>query len=212
MTKFTIDEKICLKHKLTPAEVLAALAVRQAKNYEEMMENLFNREVLVQQGDKTFITQRWSDEIDMILCDSSGNNKKTDKELLELAEKVKDCFPAMRMKDRFGRDTPYYYRCNKSEVAKALKRFFTQFGNDYSDEDIIDATKRYVASFKGNYTGMRLSKYFIMKNPTKQDVDGNGYVDQVSDLLTFLENKEESESVEVVGVNTSDDWMMNVRN
>ena len=113
------------------------------------------------------------------------------------------------MKDRFGKDTPYYYRCNKSEVSKALNRFFTQFGN-YPEDEIIDATKRYVASFQGNYTGMRLAKYFIMKNPIKQDENGKGYVEQVSDLLTFLENKESEKEVGVV-IN-SDDWMMNVRN
>ena len=55
--KFTIDEKVSLKHKLTIPEVLAALSVRQAKNYEEMMENLFNREILVQKDDKILITQ-----------------------------------------------------------------------------------------------------------------------------------------------------------
>jgi hypothetical protein len=45
-----------------------------------------------------------------------------------------------------------------------------------------------------------------MKNPTKQDVDGNGYVEQISDLATFLENKEENTTTSILpGVN-SEDW------
>ena len=204
--KVIIDEKVCLKHKMTPQEVLIALAVRVG-SFEDSIENMVSREILV--DDNTYkVTQHWSDVLDEILSDSSGSVSRSDEELLELAIKVKDCFPQGKMKDRFGKDTPYYYRCNKSEVAKALKRFFTQFGGEYSDDEIIDAAKRYVASFRGNYTGMRLAKYFIMKNPIKQGEDGNGYVEQVSDLMTFLENKEGEGEV----VNTSDDWMMSVKN
>ena len=206
--KLVIDEKVCIKHKMTLSECLLALAFRNAN--EKDIHNMLNREILVRQSGQYLVTQHWSDVLDEIICDSSGSSTRSDEELLELAIKVKDCFPQCKMRDRFGRETPYYYRCNKSEVAKSLKRFFTQFGNEYSDEDIIDATKRYVASFNGNYVGMRLAKYFIMKNPVKQGENGDGYVEQVSDLLTFLENKE-SEEEEVV-VNNSDDWLINSRN
>lgn len=206
--KLTIDEKVCLKHKMTVPEVLAALSVRMSDNHEAMMENLFNREILVQSNDQTFLTQKWSDVLDEIICDSSQGCKKTDSELVELALRVMQCFPEGKMKDRFGRPTPYYYRCNKSEVSKALKRFFTQFGSEYSDDAIVNAAKRYVASFNGNYTGMRIAKYFIMKNPTKQDENGKGYVEQVSDLLTFLENGGSEEEVVI----NDEDWLMNSRN
>lgn len=207
--KITIDEKICLKHKLQVPEFLMALAVKYGID-GNLIQNMLEREILVEtQSNSWFmVTQHWSDVLDEIICDSSGNCERNDEELLELAVKVKDCFPHCKMKDRYGRETPYYYRCNKSEVAKALKRFFTQYGN-YPDDEIIDATKRYVASFNGNYAGMRLAKYFIMKNPIKQGEDGNGYVEQVSDLLTFLENKESEGEVVVTN---SDDWLINSRN
>ena len=96
--------------------------------------------------------------------------------------------------------TPYYYRCNNSEVVKKLKKFFTIFGN-VSDEEILDATKRYVASFQGNYTGMRLIKYFILKDDVKPSEDGQGHVEQISDLATFLENKESEEEAD-----TTEGW------
>lgn len=204
MEKIIIDEEVCTKYKMTLSEALLALAFRNKKDND--IHNMLAREIFVRKNGQYLVTQSWSDILDQIICDSSGSNTRSDEELVELAIKVKDCFPQCKMKDRYGRETPYYYRCNKSEVAKALKRFFTQFGNEYSDEDIIDATKRYVASFNGDYTNMRLAKYFIMKNPVKQGENGKGYVEQISDLLTFLENKGGEEVV------TAKDWERYARN
>ena len=204
--KITIDEKVCIKHKMTFLEVLLTLAIRQG-TIEDSIENMVNREILVKDAGQLKVTQHWSDVLDEILSDSSGSVEKSDEELLELAKQMRELYPQGKMKDRFGRPTPYYYRCNNSEVVKKLKKFFTIFGN-VSDEEILDATKRYVASFQGNYTGMRLIKYFILKDDVKPSEDGTGHVEQISDLATFLENKESEEEV----VNTSSDWMMSVRN
>jgi hypothetical protein len=197
--KITIDEKVCLKHKMTVPEVLMALALRSCE--ENTIENMLNREILVVKEEGLFedayrVTQHWSDVLDEILSDSSGKVEKSDEELLELAKQMRELYPQGKMKDRYGRMTPYYYRCNNSEVVKKLKKFFTIFGS-VSDEDILDATKRYVASFQGNYTGMRLIKYFILKDDVKPSEDGTGHVEQISDLATFLENKE-SEEEEVI--------------
>lgn len=196
--KITIDEKVCTKHKMTIQEVLIALIMRMGK-VPDAMENMLNREILVDTGEYQ-VTQHWSDVLDEILSDSSGSVDRSDEELLELAQKMRELYPQGKMKDRYGRLTPYYYRCNNGEVVKKLKKFFTIFGNK-SDEDILDATKRYVASFQGNYTGMRLIKYFILKDDVKPSEDGTSHVEQISDLATFLENKEEEEG----GVN-NDDW------
>jgi HEPN domain-containing protein len=192
--KITIDEKVCTKHKMTVQEVLIALIMRMG-NVPDTMENMLNREILVDTGEYQ-VTQHWSDVLDEIISDSSGKVEKSDEELLELAKQMRELYPQGKMKDRYGRLTPYYYRCNNGEVVKKLKKFFTVFG-DVSDEEILDATKRYVASFQGNYTGMRLIKYFILKDDVKPSEDGTGHVEQISDLATFLENKE-SEEEEVI--------------
>ena len=206
--KITIDEKVCLKHKMTSEEFLLALSIRTVEDIEKVFDNMVSREILVVQNNKYLLTQHWSDVLDEIICDSSGSVDRSDEELLELAKKMRDAYPQGKMKDRLGRETPYYYRCNNSEIVKKLKKFFTLFGN-YSDEDIVDATRRYVAACHGDYNGkLRLIKYFILKDAVKETEDGN-HVEQVSDLLTFLENKESEEGVVV---NNSDDWLMNARN
>ena len=199
--KLSIDEKVCLKHKLTLEEALMALCIRQIKDVVQVHDNLINREVFVYKDGNTYITQHWSDVLDEILCDSSKECDKSDEELLELAKKMRDLYPRGKMVNSLGITTPYYYRCNNAEVIKKLKKFFMLFGN-YSDEDILDATKRYVASFNGMYSRMRLIKYFILKDDVRPGEDGGGHVEQISDLLTFLENKESEEGE---GVNT-EDW------
>ena len=70
-------------------------------------------------------------------------------------------------------------------IQKRLDAFELKYGK-YSDEDIIDATKRYLASFNGYYTNMRLLKYFILKEERK-----NGLIESNSDLLNWIENKQE---------------------
>ena len=198
--KITIDDKICLKHKMTFEEFLMALMFRQVKDPREITNNLLNREIVVAQGGRHLVTQHWSEVIDEILADSQGG-ERTDEELLELAKKMREAYPQGRMIDRkTGQPTSYYFRCNTGEVAKKLKTFFARYGN-YSDEDILDAEKRYVASYRGNYQqkGFRLIKYFILKDDVKQGPDGN-YVEPLSPLLDFLENKEEEEVI------NGEDW------
>lgn len=208
--KITIDEKVCLKHKMTPQETLFALAIRSG-DHKQDINNMVNREILVWDNGYLKITQHWNDVLDEILADSSGNVEKSDKELKELATKMRELYPEGRMLDcRTGRPTPYYFRCNVPEIIKKLKTFFTRYGSQYSNEEILDATRRYVASYHGNYQqkGFRLIKYFILKDDVKQGPDGN-YVESLSPLLDFLSNKEsEEEGVET----TSDDWLMNSRN
>lgn len=199
--KITIDEKVCLKHKMTPVEVFFALAIRSSESPHGELLNMENREILVKNGGIYKVTQHWSDVLDEIISDSSGSIEKSDEELLELAKQMREIYPAGKMKSRSGLSTPYYYRCNNSEVVKKLKKFFTLFGSR-PDEEILDATRRYVASFHGNYSNMRLIKYFILKDDVRLSEDGTGHVEQISDLATFLENKE-SEGEEGV---TNEDW------
>lgn len=205
--KLIIDEALCSKHKMTITEVLLALAVRSSENLQDELLNMQNREILVSDRGIYKVTQHWSDVLDELLSDSSGASEKTDEQLIKLAKQMREIFPQRKMLDRMGRPTPYYYRCNTSEVVRKLKKFFTIFGN-IPDNDIIDATKRYVASFQGDYTGMRLIKYFILKDDVKPSEDGTGHVEQISDLATFLENKD-CEEEEVIN---GDSWLMTSRN
>ena len=208
--KTVLNEKICLKHNLTLQELLVALAVRGGK-MNEVVNNLVSREVIVERNGEYYITQHWNDVVDEILCDSANNGiDLSDERLLALAKRVQECFPIMKMRNAYGQETPFYYRCNKTEIKNKLKKFLTVYG-DVPDDDIVDATKRYVATYASKgYVGMRLAKYFIIKEDRKLHADEQTHVEEISDLATFLENKtDEEETADIVN---GDDWLVNSRN
>jgi hypothetical protein len=198
--KITIDDKACLKHKLSVEETLIALAVKYGKNIKEAYENLLNKEVLVKDDENTYITQHWNDVLDEIILDSNGAIDDEER-LKNLATKMKEVYPKGKMPG-----TPYYYQCNTKEIMLKLKKFFKMYGN-YTDDDIVDATKRFIASFNGNYKYLPLIKYFIFKDKLVMGEDEQQHVSSESPLATFLENKEDSDVVAA-----SDDWLTSVRN
>lgn len=197
--KITLDEKTCLKNKLTLQEALIATAVSMG-NYKSVFDNMINRHVLGIMGQS--LDSKWKDTIKNLI-------NSEDERFETLATKVQECFPKQKMMYANGTASPFYFRCNKTEIKNKLKKFLTIYG-DVSDEDIIDATKRYVASYapKG-YRGMRLAKYFIMKDDRKLMADDEVHVEEISDLATFLENKTEDTPSDIVD---GDDWLMNSRN
>lgn len=197
--KITLDEKTCLKNKLTLQEALIAAAVSMG-NYKSVFDNMINRHILGIMGQS--VDSKWKDTIKNLI-------DAEDARFEALAVKVQECFPKQKMMYANGTASPFYFRCNKTEIKNKLKKFLTVYG-EVSDEDIIDATKRYVASYapKG-YRGMRLAKYFIIKDDKKLSADDEVHVEQLSDLATFLENKTEDTPSDIVD---GDDWLMNSRN
>ena len=197
--KIVIDEKICKKHHLSVTEVLVSLGIRSSEDVNETLNELEEKQVLVYKDNNYMVTQPWSDILDEILCDSCSGEDNEER-LTELAKKMRECFPEGKMPG-----TAYYYRCNVREVVLKLKKFFLQYGN-YSDDKIIDATKRFIEAYNGNYKYLPLIKYFISKNKTVTDEDGTSHIQEVSELASYLENKETETKA------TSDDWLMSARN
>lgn len=196
--KLTIDEKTCLKNKLTLPEFLLVLSVKLNKGKANIADNLCKRKVLVKKDDNFKIAEDWEDAVDKMVESCS---KGIDERLLKLAERLRDCYPPGKLPN-----TPYYYKCNKPEVAACLKRFILKYG-DFPDEDFEKATKAFVASYQGNYRYLPLLKYFIMKNKTKEDEDGKSHIVEVSELLSYLENKSE----DVIPM-SDDELMLGMRN
>ena len=194
-----ISNAVCLKHELSLQEMLTCLAIAD-KDYQVTIHNLLQREVIVRRNGQYMLTQHWSDVVDEIIAESSQECTRTDEELTELARKMREIYPQGRCPG-----SPYLYRCNPKEVMLQLKKFFVVYGN-YDDEEILDATRRYVASFNGDYRFLKLLKYFIQKNEKELGEDGEFHVVKHSYLADFLENKEDENVI------TGDDWMLTSRN
>ena len=88
------------------------------------------------------------------------------------------------------------WRGNVREITLRLQKFFKLYGNKWTDEEIIEATQRYIEHFKGDFTYMRILKYFIMKSERKMDEEGNSHIEDISELATWLENGEDIDEEE----------------
>ena len=127
---------------------------------------------------------------------ASSVNVASEERCTQLAEKLREIFPA-------GKKPGYAYtwRDSVSCIADRLKKFFMKYG-EYTDEQVIEATKAYVASFNGNYTYMQLLKYFIWKNKVtgEEVVRGRivGEVEKQSQLAAWIEDAPDK--------STSVDW------
>jgi hypothetical protein len=110
-----------------------------------------------------------------------------------LAIKMQEVYISGGMPDGIHR-----YKSNSTEIAKKLEKFFETY-DEYTDEEIIDATKRYVASFRGNYRYAKALNNFVWKMEDVKDEEGNIHKERHSYLADFLENKDSEQDTIVNG-------------
>lgn len=188
--KYTIDEKTALKHHLSLDEMLALMLAKQKVNFTVLLERMLKRELVHQDMFGNYvINDYWDDEMQQVLLESDKDVPK-EANLNYLVEQLREIFP------KGIKTGSAAWRGNTREIKLRLQKFFKIYENTYSDEAIIEATKKYVDSFNGNYTYMRILKYFILKDEIKIDEYGNRYVEQVSELANFLENEMENDNFE----------------
>lgn len=196
--KITIDEDACKKVKLSLPEALMIVLVKTGVNLEELLKQMKEKQVLVEEhtllGTNLLVTQRWSDLCDRALL--SSDKSVPDNERLEnLAKALMEVFPAGKKEG-----TSQYWKGNLRDNTLRLAKFFKLYGDKYTDEQLIEAAKNYVSSHNGKYQYMRVLKYFIWKDTRKVNSEGEGYIEEVSDLAAFIENAKDEKNIK-------DDWV-----
>lgn len=192
--KVVLDEKTCLAKNLTLQEALIAAAMNMP-NFNETFHNMIHRGIIDSSGSK--LEDKWVKVLNTMLNFDEDHLRK-------LAQQMKECYPKGKKPG-----TVFYFRCNEKEIMMKLKKFFENNG-EYSDEQIIKATKKFVASYHGDYKLMPLIKYFISKNKTVMDENGENHIVEVSELASTLENMEDNENIPEI--EDSEDWLMNSKN
>ena len=190
--KYVIDDAVAEKMGLSLPQVLLLMLIKTGQNTNEILQELLDKEAVVALDVypvKYMITQRWNDTCDNILL-TSDRTVPTEDEILPIAEKLMAIFPQGKKPG-----TPYYWKCNRREVALKLKSFFKLYGTKYTEEEILDAATNYVNSFNGDYRFMRLLKYFIWKKE-----DGV----EISELATFIDNAGQED------VDSEENWLTEV--
>lgn len=181
-----IDDDILYKYGLNQKEFFL-LAVSKFIYEHDEIEKLLNKDLIAEtikpnvRANQYYLTNKGSGIIRTIIDESDRLEKKEQNSLNELASKMAELFPKGR-KD----NTTKYWRGNSGLVRQKLKVFFRKYGK-FSDEIILEATKKYIDSFGNDLTLMRILPYFIEKN-------------NESELLTTIENINEV-------VPNNEDWV-----
>ena len=199
--KITIDEDACKKVKLSLPEVLMITLVKTGVNIETLLKQMKEKQILVEEhtllGTNLLVTQRWSDLSDKALL-SADKSVPDNKRLENLAKALMEVFPAGKKEG-----TSQYWKGNLRDNTLRLAKFFKLYGDKYTDEQMIEAAKNYVSSHNGKYQYMRVLKYFIWKDTRKVNSEGEGYIEEVSDLAAFIENAKDEKDLK-------DDWVSNM--
>lgn len=195
--KLNISEKACKENKVTFAELLILMAASEEEDLIGTIKNLNLRSLLgnsLKDG-KThyFLMYDGAETIKNVIADSLSKQEVGDRDFEALARALKELFPKGK-KD----GTSQYWAEGVALIVKRLKLFFKKYGKDFTNEQIIEATKSYVESFNGNYSFMRTLKYFIFK----EAINAAGEVESTSDLLSYIENKGQA--------NLNNDWTTNL--
>ena len=181
--KYIIDETVCNEHNLTISETLCLLACKSCSNIYELIETMKSKELLSKEGNP-YPTPHWDEELCGILLESD-KSIPTKERCMALAEQLRELFPK-------GLKTgSSAWRGNVREITLRLEKFFKLYGNKWTNEEIINATQRYIDHFNGDYKFMRILKYFIMKSDKKMDEEGSVHIEDISELATWLENNED---------------------
>lgn len=189
--KYTIDEDVCAKHGISLEGLLYLLTLVLNKPItQDTIKEVWNLgAIVIEKAEKDKIISVRLDKagenlVTEILEDSTSNNsKEAIDRYVELAEKLIALYPKGKKEG-----TAYMWRDSKIVIAKRLKSLCDRTKIYFTDEQAINATKRYVESFNGNYTYMQLLKYFISK---RQIVDGA--IEEVSQLLSYIENEDSAQ-------------------
>ena len=196
MAKLT--DVACKKHGLLLSEGIALLAI--STTTDDTYKSLVDKGLITKANGtmqslnrKYNATEKGIILADELIADSEESIVVKEDSIKELADKLRSIYPEGKMAG-----TSYYYRCNRADIVRKLKSFFRRYG-EYTTEQIIEATQRYVNSFNGNYTYLRLLKYFIWKDENK-----DGETLQVSQLADWIENKNEVNT-------TNSDWTTTLR-
>ena len=196
--KINLSLEGCKNNNTSLGEVLLLLLIANEVDEVKTKNDLINKGLIdykYKNVGKTLIktgleiTRNGCELLNSVIIDSD-KNLKAPEALTDLAKKLKEIFPKGK-KD----GTNYYWAEGVALIIRRLRLFFKKYGNLYNDEQIINAAEKYVQSFNGNYTYMKLLKYFIFK----EKVGVGGDIEGESELINYIENADQTD-------NLKNDW------
>ena len=196
--KYIIDTEILEREGIELDEALYLLSVYKKKpiNFNTVQKAKVENKILKFENprDPVKITPKGQSYIESILAKSKIHVSSDNLERYRvLADKMREVYPK-----GLKPGTNYQWRDSTAIIADRLMKLVAKYNIEFTDEEAVDATKRYIASFNGNYRYMQILKYFISK---QKPVEG-APAEQNSQFLSFLQNEE--------GTTENQDWTANL--
>lgn len=191
----SINEKVLRKYDLTLNEFLVLFLCSREVDIEKIIETLIDKKIVdkdLYNKVSAVVSDNTKELISSIIIDSGPSVIGKEEEFNDLANKMRELFPEGRKPG-----TTYYWRDSTPIIAKKLKTVVEKFNTQFTEEQALDATRRYVESFNGDYRFMQLLKYFILKTDRATG-------DIRSDFLSLLQNPDAEDSL-------NDNWLNEVR-
>lgn len=191
--KLTIDSKACENNGLTLEEFIILFLFTKKVDINEIINSLVEKKIAGKDlfSDNSLVLgSKTKQLIEKIILESNDSVKNNTERIKNLAKTLQDMY--IQGKKAGTQD---YFKGSSAEIVQRLKRFFAEYG-EFTDEQIIEATKKYIASFNGDYKFAQLLKYFISKK-----VDG----ERGSRLLSYIENANQKEAQQTI------DWENELR-
>lgn len=193
--EISIADKLLKTYKLSDNDFLMLYLIGKECNLKTIIKTLLDKQYIQESilSDSFELTSEGKRALEYLQVNGNKDIIDKEKELENLAITLKNLYPKGKKPG-----TNYLWRGNTIEITKRLKVLVGKYKFKFTPEQAIKATKDYISSFNGDYTMMRLLKYFILK--LERDADGNTNV--VSDLMTLIENEGQE--------NVNNDWTTNL--
>lgn len=194
------NNEVIKKQGLTVGEVITLFAMQENIKFGEAITKLKEKGLISTKLDKNFkpvgyfITHSGQDALNTVILDSDTHQESPDR-LKHLATQLKSIFPKGKKEG-----TNVMWTDGEALIIKRLRQFFKKYGNNYADEQILDAAKAYVQGFNSQLKFMQTLRYFIFT----ERVGVGGEIESQSQLLNFIENAGET-------AHLKDDWTSSIK-
>lgn len=192
--RYTIDDAILSKHNLTEEEFIALVVSFRDLDIQRGNDNLVAKGIAdrnIYDKTKIVLSDNTKNMVSSIIVDSDKETINREEEFLDVAQNLRELYPKGKKPG-----TTYMWKDSNTIIAQKLKTLVVKFGYKFTKEQAIEATRRYIESFRGDYRYMQLLKYFILKTDRS-----TGEIR--SDFMSYIDNENQGE------VNSN--WLSEIR-
>lgn len=192
--RYTIDDAILSKYNLTEEEFIALVVSFRDLDIQRGNDNLVAKGIAdrnIYDKTKIVLSDNTKNMVSSIIVDSDKETINREEEFLDVAQSLRELYPKGKKPG-----TTYMWKDSNTIIAQKLKTLVVKFGYKFTKEQAIEATRRYIESFRGDYRYMQLLKYFILKTDRS-----TGEIR--SDFMSYIDNENQGE------VNSN--WLSEIR-